>query len=94
MISKTKGFGMICIPSANLYLIEGQESMTEYFFNTMEYPHIFCIICGTHTHHKSRSSPGKYCINIACIDGFKSEYLANKIIKFDGINHPKDKILK
>ena len=92
--SKNKGFGMICIPYADLYLIEGQESMTEYFFNTMEYPHIFCIICGTHTHHKSRSSPGKICINIACIDGFKSEYLANKIIKFDGINHPKDKILK
>ena len=33
--SKNKGFGMICIPSANLYLIEGQESMTEYFFNTI-----------------------------------------------------------
>ena len=29
--SKNKGFGMICIPSANLYFIEGQESMTEYF---------------------------------------------------------------
>ena len=92
--SKNKGFGMICIPSDNLYLIEGQESMTEYFFNTMEYPHFFCIICGTHTHHKSRSSPGKFCINIACIDGFQSDYLTNKITKFDGINHPKDKILK
>ena len=85
---------MICIPFANLYLIEGQESMSEYFFNTMEYPHIFCIICGTHTHHKSRSSPGKFCINIACIDGFKSDYFTNKIIKFDGINHPKDSISK
>ena len=41
--SKNKGFGMICIPSANLYLIEGQESMTEYFFNTMEYPHFFVL---------------------------------------------------
>ena len=41
--SKNKGFGMICIPSANLYLIKGQESMTEYFFNTMEYPHNFVL---------------------------------------------------
>ena len=69
---------MICIKSANLHLIEGQESITEYFFNTMEYPHIFCIICGTHTHYKSRSSSGKFCINIACIDGFNYYYLTNK----------------
>tara|TARA_B100001175_G_C18940445_1_gene371066 strand:- start:108 stop:503 length:396 start_codon:yes stop_codon:yes gene_type:complete len=92
--SKNKGFGMICIPSDNLYLIEGQESMTEYLFNTMEYPHIFCIICGTHTHHKSRSSPGKICINVACIDGFDFDYFSNRIIKFNGVNHPKDSISK
>ena len=72
----------------------GNISITEYFFNTMEYPHFFCIICGIHTHHKSRSSPEKFCINIACIDGFQSDYLTYKITNFDGINHPKDKILK
>ena len=87
---KNKGFGMICIPSANLYLIEGQESMTEYFFNTMEYPHIFCIICGTHTHHKSRNNPAKICVNVACIDDFNIADYKGVIKNFDGINHPRD----
>ena len=67
---KNKGFGMVCVPLEDVVLIEGNESMTEYKFNSMDYPHVFCIICGTHTHHKNRSTPGKVCINVACINRF------------------------
>ncbi len=90
--SKTKGSGMICVPIEDLIITKGKESITEYLFNSMGHPHIFCIICGTHTHHRSRSSPEKFCINIACIEGFNfNDY--KKIVNFDGINHPKDKII-
>ena len=92
--TKNKGFGMICVPSKNLILIKGKKFMTEYLFNSMQHPHFFCRICGTHTHHKSRSSPDKFCINIASIIGFDFDYFSNCMEKFDGLNHRKDKIEK
>ena len=88
--SKSKGFGMICTPQENITVVEGLESVTEYVFNTAESPHFFCIICGTHTHHKSRNNPGNICVNVACIDDFNVADYKGSIKNFDGINHPKD----
>ncbi|MDC3108151.1 hypothetical protein OA416_03025 [Paracoccaceae bacterium] len=36
MCSKSKGFGMICVPQENVTVVEGFESVTEYVFNTTE----------------------------------------------------------
>ena len=88
--SKSKGFGMLCTPQENITLVEGFESVTEYVFNTAEAPHFFCIICGTHTHHKSRNNPGNICVNVACIDDFNIANYKGVIKNFDGINHPRD----
>ena len=88
--SKSKGFGMICVPQENVTVVEGFESVTEYIFNSTEAPHFFCIICGTHTHHKSRNSPDKICINVACIDDFNIADYKGDIKNFDGVNHPRD----
>ena len=88
--SKSKGFGMISIAQENVKIIEGNESITEYVFNTSEAPHFFCIVCGTHTHHKSRNEPTKICINVACINNFNIADYKGAIENFDGINHPRD----
>ena len=81
---------MLCTPQENINVVEGFESVTEYVFNTAEAPHFFCIICGTHTHHKSRNNPGNICVNVACIDDFNIADYRGVIEKFDGINHPRD----
>ena len=87
--SRGKGFAMVCVPSEALKIIEGNESITEYIFNTATSSHNFCIVCGIHTHHQSRSRPDKICINVACIDEVNvKDY--NNVIDFDGINHPRD----
>ena len=87
--SRVKGFAMVCIPSGDMSIVEGQNSITEYVFNTASSPQYFCIICGTHTHHKSRSRPSLTCVNVACIDGLDiHEY--TKVKDFNGIQHPKD----
>ena len=78
------------LPSENITVVEGFESVTEYVFNTAEAPHFFCIICGTHTHHKSRNNPGNICVNVACIDDFNIADYKGAIKNFDGINHPRD----
>ena len=89
LCSRGKGFAMVCVPSEDLKIIEGNESITEYIFNTTSSPHNFCIVCGIHMHHQSRSRPDKICINVACIDGVNvKDY--NNVIDFDGINHPRD----
>ena len=88
--SRGKGFAMICVPIEDVKVIEGNESITEYIFNTTTAPHFFCIVCGIHTHHKSRSSPNKMCVNVACIDQLNVEDYSSEVIYFDGINHPRD----
>ena len=87
--SRTKGFAMLCIPSNDVRVVEGRESITEYVFNTASSPHFFCIICGVHTHHKSRSRPNLTCVNVSCIDGLDIHQYS-KVISFNGIQHPKD----
>ena len=88
--SKSKGLGMLCLSKENITVVEGFESVTEYVFNTAEAPHFFCIICGTHTHHKSRNNPSKICVNVACIDDFDIADYKGVIKNFDGVNHPRD----
>ena len=91
MCSKDKGFGMICVPLNDVLVISGIESMTEYTFNTATSPHVFCIVCGVHTHQKGRATPEKLCINVCCLDGFNSALHEENITIFDGINHIKDR---
>ena len=90
MCSRDKGFGMISVPLEDVLVISGMESMTEYTFKTDTSPHVFCIICGVHTHHKGRASPNNLCINVCCLEGFNSSSFEEKVVNFDGINHIKD----
>mgnify|MGYP001277387030 CR=1 FL=1 len=90
MCSRNKGFGMICIPLSDILVVKGFESMTEYIFKSQTSPHVFCILCGVHTHHKSRRKPDNLCINVACIEGLNVNDYGNEVISFDGINHPMD----
>ena len=90
MCIRNKGLGMFCVQIDDCVVIKGKESMTEYVFNSAVSPHVFCIVCGIHTHHKSRMSPNMLCINIACVNNFNVADYSNEVIDFDGINHPKD----
>ena len=88
--SKSKGYAMICVSLKDVNIISGKESIAEYIFNTTTAPHFFCIVCGIHTHHKSRARPDKLCINFACIHGLNISEYDNQVINFNGIKHPKD----
>ncbi|MEE2774997.1 MAG: hypothetical protein VYE27_08800 [Pseudomonadota bacterium] len=90
MCSKAKGVGMLCVPIKDVSVSDSSNSMKKYFFNKTHSPHFFCDVCGIHTHHKSRATPNKFCINVSCINGFEFKNFKNKIIEFDGKNHPKD----
>ncbi len=64
-----KGYVMASVPLADLRVIKGADSLSCYQWGTGVAEHYFCSSCGIHTHHKRRSNPNEYGINIACIDG-------------------------
>ncbi|MDA0149595.1 GFA family protein [Vibrio sp. LaRot3] len=74
----------------NLKVIEGEDNLTCYQFNTMTAKHYFCKTCGIYTHHQRRSNPYQYAINVACLDDI-NPYDLEPVPINDGINHPSDR---
>jgi hypothetical protein len=59
---------MVRCDENDLEIIEGQESLTLYQFNTKVAKHFFCRHCGIYTFHKMRKLPDKYGINAGCLE--------------------------
>jgi len=74
---------------ADLTLLEGEEALTLYQFNTRSAKHYFCSKCGIYTHHQRRSDPGQYGINAACLKGI-SPFDFAEVPVTDGVHHPSD----
>ena len=73
-----------------LRVVKGGDVLTLYQFNTMTAEHYFCSICGIYTHHRRRSNPNEYGVNVACLEGI-SPFDLGEVPVVDGINHPSDR---
>ncbi len=51
--------------------------------------HYFCSRCGIYTHHRRRSNPNQYGVNVACLKGVSPFDFADVPV-IDGVNHPSD----
>ena len=67
----------------------GEEALTVYRFNTDAAQHNFCSRCGIYTHHRRRSNPNQYGVNVACLKGVSPFDFADVPV-IDGVNHPAD----
>lgn len=86
---RIKGVVAVSAAEGGLTLISGKDSLTEYRFNTGVAAHWFCRVCGTHTHHARRSTPGQIAVSAACLDGVSPfDFLDLPVA--DGENHPSD----
>ena len=74
---------------SDLTILEGEDSLTLYQFNTGTAKHYFCKTCGIYTHHQRRSNPSQFGINIACINGI-SPFDFAEVVVMDGVSHPSD----
>ena len=81
------------VPLAGLKVIEGQDALHLYQFNTKTAKHYFCSICGIYTHHQRRSNPHQFSYNIACLYGV-NPFLLGEVPTGDGINHSSDRAAK
>ena len=83
-ICTKKGFLHLIVELSQFRLIQGEDALTIYRFNTGVARHTFCATCGIHPFYTPRSHPDKVDVNARCIDGLGLPGL--KIVPFDGQN--------
>jgi hypothetical protein len=87
---RRKGAVMGGVALEGLRVVQGNELLTVYRFNTKTAEHYFCSRCGIYTHHRRRSNPNQYGFNIGCLEGVEPTAIANVPVN-DGVNHPSDR---
>ena len=79
-----KGFLHLIVPQDKFTLLQGEEELTTYRFNTGVAQHKFCRICGMHPFYIPRSHPDCIDVNVRCLDG--NVISKFEIVPFDGMN--------
>lgn len=89
-ICRRKGAVVATVALENLRIVKGAERLTLYRFNTHAAQHYFCSVCGIYTHHRRRSDPDQYGVNVGCLREVNP--LAIKAVPTsDGVHHPCDR---
>jgi centromere protein V len=78
------GYLHLIVPKARFQLLQGEEHLSTYTFNTGVAKHFFCKVCGVKSFYAPRSNPDGYSINVRCLD--PSTVKSVKITQFDGQN--------
>lgn len=89
-ICRRKGYIAASVPLDGLRVVQGEEALSLYQFNTKTAKHYFCKTCGIHTHHQRRSNPMEYGFNVACLAGV-DPFDISEVGEVDGVNHPSDR---
>ncbi|WP_395623927.1 GFA family protein [Sphingomonas daechungensis] len=88
-ICRMRGAVAVTSTPQGFHLLQGEEQLGTYRFNTRSAEHHFCTVCGIYTHHKRRSNPDQFGVNVACLEGL-SPFDFREIVVFDGDRHPAD----
>lgn len=83
-ICAKKGFLHLIVTQGQFNLLQGEDVLKTYKFNTGVAQHKFCGICGIHAFYIPRSHPDCIDVNVRCLDGNVIENF--EIMPFDGAN--------
>lgn len=89
-ICRRKGAVVASVPLSGIRILQGDEHLRLYQFNTRVAKHYFCGVCGIYTHHQRRSYPDQYGYNVGCLEGI-NPFLLGEVPINDGVNHPADR---
>jgi hypothetical protein len=67
-ICSKSGYLHLVVPKSRFKLLQGEESLTTYTFNTQVAKHFFCSVCGVKSFYVPRSHPDGYSVNARCLD--------------------------
>ncbi|MEY3334657.1 MAG: hypothetical protein RLZZ176_2960 [Cyanobacteriota bacterium] len=83
-ICAKKGFLHLIVSQEQFTLLQGEDVLKTYTFNTRVAQHKFCSICGIHSFYIPRSHPDCIDVNVRCLD---RNVIGNfEILPFDGAN--------
>jgi hypothetical protein len=85
-----RGAVAVSANAGDISFYAGENALTLYRFNTGVAEHFFCSKCGIYTHHRRRSNPNQYGVNVACLAGV-SPFDFEEVPVIDGVNHPTDR---
>ena len=77
-------------PLDGVRVVKGQEALRLYTWGTHTAQHFFCGTCGIYTHHRRRSNPNEYGVNVGALEGINPADLG-EVEWTDGVNHPSDR---
>ena len=89
---RMRGAVAVSAALADLTILAGEAELGTYRFNTGVARHHFCTRCGIYTHHRRRSNPDEYGVNVACLEGL-SPFDFETVPVTDGTRHPSDTAL-
>jgi len=87
---RRRGAIVVSAPLSGVTVVRGADNLTLYQWGTKTAKHWFCKTCGIYTHHKRRSNPNEYGVNVAILDGVNPADLG-AVSWDDGVNHPSDR---
>ncbi|MDF5307332.1 GFA family protein [Vibrio parahaemolyticus] len=101
---RRRGAIVASVPLSGIRIVQGDDVLKLYQFNTHTAKHFFCSECGIYTHHQRRSDPSEYGYNVGCLEGVNpyelgdievmdgvNPYELGDIEVMDGVNHPSDR---
>ncbi len=83
-ICTKSGFVHLIVGQGAFRLLEGEDDLSTYTFNTGVAKHRFCKICGVKPFYTPRSHPDGISVNVNCLD--PGTYDSVEIVDFDGQN--------
>jgi hypothetical protein len=83
-ICRKSGFLHLFVERDKFRLLQGEDSLTTYTFNTGVAQHLFCRHCGVKSYYIPRSHPDGVSVNVRCLEG--DTIATVKVTPFDGQN--------
>jgi hypothetical protein len=69
-LCKMRNALMLKVPEKALHIMQGEQALTLYQWNTRRAKHYFCRHCGIYVFHRKRAMPDHYGVNVFCLQGF------------------------
>lgn len=81
-ICRMTGYLHLIVPRDRFRLLQGEDKLTTYSFNTGTARHRFCSVCGIKSFYVPRSYPSGFSVNVRCLE--EGAVHVTKITTFDG----------